>query len=730
VGTWGGGLFRLKDGRFTPYTARHGLAGDRVRTIYQDPEGDLWVGTEGAGLIQLRDGRFGTYTTQDGLPNNQATTVYEDAGGSIWVGTAEGLSQFRNGAFTVYTTKDGLPSNFITSICEDRQGSLWFSTNGGISRFKDGRFTTWTHKEGLSNDRIFAVLADRAGNLWIGTYGGGLNRFRDGHFSVYTTRDGLANNDVLSLFEDRLGSIWIGTLWGGLSRFKDGRFTTWTTKDGLASNHVLSFYEDRAGNLWIGTHGGGLNRFKDGKFATIKTKDGLYDNLAFRIMEDDGGDLWMSGNKGIYRASLKELNDFAEGRITLVNSFSYDESDGMLSRECNGGQPAGCKMRDGRLWFPTVNGVVVVDPRRHNLKPPLVAIEQVILDRETLPAGVAVRIRPGEDDLEVQYTGLSWNRPGQVKFKFQMVGLDRDWVSAGTRRTAYYSHLAPGRYTFRVIADNGDGVWDMGGASLPLVVLPPFYRTWWFIMLALSGVAAALSLIWRLRVAQLERAHTAQQAFARQLIASQESERKRIATELHDSLGQRLVVIKNLALMFLHAPGDNGQTRARIEEISTEASQAIGEVKEISYNLRPYQLDRIGLTKAVEALAKTASAASEVAFSVELDDIDDIFPQESQINFYRIVQESVNNIVKHSQAKQASVRVRRNGERLLLAIRDDGKGFTPGVTHSEPRQGGFGLIGISERAQLLGGKTVIQSAPGQGTAISIEIDSGVLHRGR
>lgn len=251
--------------------------------------------------------------------------------------------------------------------------------------------------------------------------------------------------------------------------------------------------------------------------------------------------------------------------------------------------------------------------------------------------------------------------------------------------------------------------------------LPPFYQTWWFITIAATGSAGLLCLAWRYRVAQFKRAQTAQQAFTRQLIESQESERKRIAAELHDGLGQRLVVIKNLALMVLNSPSKNGDAREQIEEISAEASQAIAEVKEIFHNLRPYQLDRIGLTKAIEAIVRTARSASETVFTAEIDDIDDVFPKHLEINFYRVVQEGVNNILKHSQATEAGVTIKRAPDGLRMTIRDNGKGFTPGAANHDLSRGGFGLIGVTERAQLVGGKLTIHSAPGQGTIISIKI---------
>ncbi len=238
----------------------------------------------------------------------------------------------------------------------------------GLYRFKDGRAVVFT-PTGFPKEAVTPVFGDRAGNLWFSSSSGGLHRWRDGRLTTYSTRDGLFADEVRSLYEDRAGNLWIGGSVGQLSRFRDGHFTTWTPKDGLANLEILSFYEDHAGSLWIGTHGGGLHRFKDGKFAVIKVKDGLYDNLAFQILpdapdtEDGGGNLWMSCNKGIYRTSLRELNEFADGRRTTVNSFAYGVTDGMLTLGCNGARPAGARTHDGRLWFPTLKGVVAVDPR-------------------------------------------------------------------------------------------------------------------------------------------------------------------------------------------------------------------------------------------------------------------------------------------------------------------------------------------------------------------------------
>jgi ligand-binding sensor domain-containing protein/signal transduction histidine kinase len=729
IGTLGNGLFRYKGDQFERYTTKEGLPGDRIVAIYQEPEGDIWVGTDG-GLCQLRAGLFQTYTAQDGLQPDFISTIYEDSAGSLWLGTTNGLNRFKDGQFTAYTAKDGMPAKYIRSICEDGTGALWIGTQGGgLTRFAHGRFTTWTTKDGLANDLILALYADNEGNLWVGT-NDGLQRFREGRFTRYTTADGLADNTIKNLFADQAGNLWMGTQSGGLSRFKDAQFTTWTAKDGLTGKPIASFFEDRNGSLWIGSLDGGLSRFKDGKFANISAKDGLYDNVAFQILadaDDDNANLWMSCNKGIYRVKLKELNEFADGRRPSVTSFVYGNSDGMLSRECNSASPGGWRTRDGLLWFPTTKGLVKIDLKNLNRQPPLLAIERVIVDRLPLPTNQMVQIRPQQENLEIAYTGLSWSRPQQIRFKYQMVGLDRDWVEAGTRRTAYYPHLPPGEYTFTVIADNGEGVWNLEGASLRVIVLPPFYRTWWFTLLAaLAGVSLG-TLMYQIRVRRLTRAKAAQEAFSRQLINSQEQERKRIAAELHDSLGQSLVVIKNLAMMMLY-PSDQETMRQQVQEISSETSRAISEVKEISYNLRPFHLDQFGLTRSIESMIDNVAKACNTKFSADLDHIDGLLAQDEEINFYRIVQESLNNIVKHSGASEASVVIRHGEQDLTMTIKDNGQGFAPATPVTPAQKSGFGLTGIGERTRLLGGEAHIQSEPGQGTVVWIKIPlKGKLH---
>ena len=482
IGTGGGGLDRLQNGRFSSLTRKDGLSGDDVLAIREDREGSLWVGTAGAGLNRLRDTAFTTYTSREGLSSNVVTPIFEDHAGNIWIGTAEGLNRFSGGRFLTYTTQDGLSHNLVFSICEDREGNLWIGTRNGLDRFRDGKFRIYTTKDGLPSDIVVATYADRQGTVWIGTRGG-LSRFGNGKFMTYTTQDGLSNDHVLSLAEDREGALWIGTDGGGLNRYKEGKFTAYTSRDGLSNNVVWTLYEDLEGTLWIGTNGGGLNRLKEGRFTRYGSQEGLFDDTVFRILEDGHGNLWMSSNKGISQVSKRQLQEFAEGRSPSIKSRVYGTSDGMKTRECNGGfQPAGWKTRDGRLWFPTEMGFVVVDPEKlgSNSLPPPVEIERVIVDHQSFNPRSAAQARPGRGELEFQFTAPSFVAPDKIQFRYQLEGFDKTWIEAGARRAAYYTNMPPGKYTFRVMAANSDEVWNEAGASVSLTLQPHLYQTYYF----------------------------------------------------------------------------------------------------------------------------------------------------------------------------------------------------------------------------------------------------------
>jgi signal transduction histidine kinase len=694
--------------------------------LYEDRQDNLWIGTLEQGLYRLQNQFIRSYSTEQGLIDRDTYATYEDPSGALWIGAWHtGLSRFADGKFTGYTMADGLPNELALAMLRDRDGRFWVGTHGGLSIFDHGRFRVPDGPVLPEEAVVQAICQDRHGTLWFGTREG-LARYQDGATRFFTKKDGLAADDTHTILETANGDLWVGG-YGGMTRIHNGEFTRWTGNDGLPSDNIWSFYEDSDRVLWIGTYDGGLVRFKDGKLIGYSMKDGLFDNGVFQILEDAHGYFWISCSRGVYRIKKRDLNAFAAGELKTVASTAYGKIDGMLDTECNGGvEPSGIKTRDGKLWFPTRNGVAVIDPESvaHDPVPPLVMIESSLVDNVPAPVNAPLRIPPSRPNVEISYTAPNFINAAQTHFKYRLEGLDPDWTDAGGRRIAYYSHLPPGDYVFHVIAGNSDGVWNNEGKTLDITVLAPFYETRWFQLLALLTLGLIVAMAWKLRVSQLKQAQAAQQAFSRQLIASQEAERKRIAAEMHDSLGQRLAVIKNLAYLLLRskkgAPADDPDAQT-ITEISDEASSAIAETREISYNLRPFQLDRLGLTKAIEAMIRTTGKASGIRFISDLDNIDDIFPEDLRINFYRIVQESLGNIMKHAQATEVRVRVKRRPENVTLSIEDNGCGFTPDERRPQPSLSGFGLTGMGERARLLGGELKVRSTAGKGTTVSFEI---------
>jgi signal transduction histidine kinase/ligand-binding sensor domain-containing protein len=700
--------------------------------IYEDYENDLWLGTDDHGLERLHEQFIRVYSKELGLVDRNVYPIYQDPAGTIWAGVwSSGLTRFKDGKWTNYTMADGLPNRLVTALATDQEGHFFVGTHGGLVTFVNGKFVRVTNPA-LPDDAVVQVMyRAKDTTMWFGTTNGLFSTSHD-VTKTLTKRDGLASDDVRAILEGWDGSLWVAG-YGGLTQIRNGVLRRWTEQDGLPSDNIRALYEDADHVLWIGTYDNGLARLENGKFKRYSTGDGLFDQGVFQILEDRHGNFWISCNRGIYRVSKIELNRFASGSLSKITSVGYGKIDGMLNIECNGGlSPAGIKTASGQLWFPTQDGIAVIDPEAVpiNKEPPPVLLESALVDRAPVSLQGALVIPAHGENLEIQYTAVTFINSDQTRFKYILEGLDSQWNEVGTRRVAYYGHIPPGKYVFRVLAGNSDGVWNTQGQSLPVIALAPFYRTWWFFTLLVLTAIFLTAMAWSYRLRQLKQAEVTQRAFSQQLIASQESERKRIAADLHDSIGQRLIVINNLALGLMRSTSlstSNGKEAETLKEINSEASLAIEETRGISYNLRPFQLDRLGLNKAIEGLIRSVSQASGIRFSTDLDKIDDLFFEDLRINFFRIVQESLNNIMKHSRATDVKIVLRRSDSLLTLAIEDNGRGFKPANRPAPTGQNGFGLTGMAERARLLGGTLEIRPGQERGTLILVEIPLGEAH---
>lgn len=762
-------LYRLENGEFTAFSAAEGMPKSFVRAIVQDESGVIWLGTETDGLCRFAENLVNCYTKADGLSSSRITGLFidrektlwaatnerginrvtrqaittlskkeglfdsnvypllEDSKGNYWIGAFNALSLYKNGKITNFTAQDGLLYEIVQSLFEDRDGRIWIGSVGGVEYLENGKFVDFTEKLGLpiGDFDFWDIYQTAEGALWFAT-GKGLFKYENGNVSRFTIENGLPSNDVKKILRAADGNFWFGTV-GGLVNFDGERFEVFTEKDGLPGNHVRTIYEDADGLLWIGTYDSGLAVFRDGKFTKITAENGLFSNGVFAILPDEHGNFWMSSNQGIYRVARQQLIDFADGKIPSITSTAFGKSDGMLSVEANGGrQPAGIKASDGRLWFPTQDGVAIVNPEAvaFNPLPPPVVIETVKIENQLLDNfQTAIEIQPGQENLEIVYTGLSFIKPEQIRFRYKLEGLDKDWTDAGERRTAYFPYLPPGNYTFRIAAANSDNVWNETGATLSILVYPPFYRTWWFLALSVLAIGGAAFVVYKIRINQVERARLAQEEFSHRLINAHEAERSRVAAELHDSIGQTLAMIKNRAA-FGSQTEDNTAAKEQLAAITAQTTQAIGEVREISYNLRPYLLENLGLTKAIKSLVHKIEEVHLLTINARIDDVDDVFSSEAEMSVYRIIQESLNNVAKHAEADEAILRVERTNGIVTIKIEDDGRGFDKNAApKTDAEKGGFGLLGIAERVRMLNGSLDIQTAIGSGTKLAIKIQT-------
>lgn len=712
-------LFRIHAGK---HEAIRQFTGS-ISGLYEDREGSIWIGTVNNGLHRVRHVTISLHTSRSGLSLDWVYSILQTRSGAVWVGTwGGGVNRYENGAFRPYRYADGLPSDHVTSLYEDRSGRLWVGTTAGLTYLENGRFRSYVGGDGALQGSVWAIHEDRDNNLWFAT-DTGLVKQQNGRFTRYTSHEGLSNDRVTTLFEDAAGMLWIGTF-QGLTRLNQGDFTSYTQRDGLFGSYVRAIYQDVDGALWIGTYDSGLYRLKNGRLTRYTRRDGLHDNGVFQILEDDTGHLWMGSNRGIYRVRRKELNDFAEGRRRSITSFALGIKDGLATLECNGGrQPAGLKTADGRLWFPTMGGLAVVDPRaiRVTAEPPPVIVEE--FRRSGAEVDVRDRVElPSTSYFEIRYTAPSFIKPEYVKFRYRLAGLDDGWIEAGDRRVASFHRIPPGEYRFEVIAANHDGIWNTQGASVAIVVLPPVYRTWWFIALVIATVTGIATAAYHRHVSGLRREHALQTAFSQRLIDSQERERRRLSNEIHDSLGQDLTIIKMRARLSKERLAGNDAVWKELDEIDLLAEKACVDMKEIAYDLRPYQLDKVGLAKTIEGMVTRAGRTCEIAFTTEIADVDDLFDPAARTHIFRIVQESVSNVIKHSNASHATVTLEKTAESVRIAIHDDGQGFSSQRSEGAgPGGRAFGLMGIRERARILGGDVTVRSAEGAGTSVLVAI---------
>lgn len=746
------GLFQFKVGKLTPIDAGSGLSDNLVESLLIDREGKLWVGTD-AGLNRLRRKTLSAFgQTEDDLGYGTVQGLAEVAPGVIWAGKpSDGLFRGEGRNFnrlmpTGFTR--GTPQ--VNSLLTGNDGSCWVGCSQGLLHFKDPKTSAnETEPLALAGLDVISLADDREGGVWAGTREGSLWRLQEKKWLAHSNP--WHGRPITAIVQDTDGSTWIGTEGDGIYRLKSGMCEHLGKEGaGLLSDLIHTLYLDAHGTLWIGTAGGGLSQYRAGRIKTLTTREGLPDDTISQILEDDSGRLWLGSNRGIACVSRSELDQFGAGKIPAVYPQVFGLAEGMLSEECTGGfYPAGLKTKSGLLWFATLKGVVVANPQAHlaDSPAPTVVIEEVLLDgipvhgfwgqssiipnpaekvegAESEPK--PLRIPPGKHRLELRYTGMSFNAPERVRFRYRLEGLDPDWVEpgdAGTRRTASYSYVPPGDYRFRVIACNSDGIWNQTGADLTLKVLPHFWQAWWFVGLAAIGLLVTVGSSARL----VEKAKGQRRLRHLEQEQALERERARIARDLHDDLGSSLTRISLLSGLAKADKENPRQVEAHMNKISQSAEQTVRALEEIVWAVRP---GSDSLQSLVEYIAHFANELFEGdgGTRCRLDLPHNLpartLPPDVRHNIFLVVKEALTNALKHASAGEVRVQAKVFANALEIIIQDDGLGFDP-VT---PPGGGErnGLGNMRRRAEGIGAKLTVLSAPRKGTTVSLILNFPTL----
>jgi signal transduction histidine kinase/ligand-binding sensor domain-containing protein len=710
-----------------PFTSRPIL---NCRAFFEDREGNRWWSVSNDGIRRFRARQL--EPVNKGI--NLSTTVMSvavDAQQGVWALIGRGVVRITNSAAP---TAALLTNRVVYPV------SLWVEPEAvwvgahrtGLYRLDGERVERFRDEESdpEATFLLSALFRDARGDLLAGSTEG-LFRFAGDKITRVEAADILESGygDFRAFAQDRKGRLYAGLRNGGLL-LREGDLWSTPIQD-LPGEDIAALWCDTDDTLWLGVTSHGLCRLKNGKtFCFETTRLRLPQNI-YGMVEDDLGFLWLTSSEGIFRVSRVQLNAVADGRAEDATVRWFDKSDGMLSAQCTGGQqPVATRSSDGKLWFATTTGLYVIDPAhllQNDLKPNVI-IEEVLVDdrpvwkyplNSSRVTPATLKVPPNNSRLEIHFTALSLTQPQRNRFRYRLAE-HGDWVEANTQRVAYFTRVPAGDYQFKVIACNNDGLWNETGSTLAVTVLPHVWQTLWFRSAAVFCFGLLLFSGYRWRVRGLERERTLQHEFSRALLESQEQERKRIAAELHDSLGQSLLTVKNYATMALKEPTLPEKTQKQLREISDGTSASIEEVRSIARALRPYQLDRFGLTKTLQDTAESVSRAGNLHLKAEIENIDGLFSADAEISIYRIAQESLNNVIKHSRASAARFEIRKVDGIVRVILEDNGVGFDlDGAVNGS--FSGFGLANLRERVRLLGGTLKIETSPGKGTRLAVDI---------
>ncbi len=689
VGTDGSGLHRFRGEEWTVLGREQGLPDGTIRAMMEDREGNLWVGTYLGGLVRLRLGMVSYFGVPEGLVNDIAWAVYQDRSQQIWISTNGGLTCLRrDGTSRSFTTAEGLPNNDVRSVAEDRRGRLWIGTTHGMARFDD---TVSLDPQSLSAVSISpeidqaiirTVLEDSAGNLWITTLGAGAHRLSpSGELRSWTKEEGLPSNEIRAFLEDSAGVFWAGT-GDGLARLDGERFETMSMPS--LQEQIFALHEDQEGALWVGILDGAVARLKDGKLTSFGTVQGLPEQRIHSILTDAHSDLWLTGNDGIFHVTGETVSQVLLGQRTTVDVMALSESHGMRSGECNGmGSSPSLRSGDGRLWFACIGGAAVVSPAQssRNEIVPAVHLQRVLVGDQRLDPDVPAELAPGTRDLEFHFASLSLRAPERNQYRYRLEGFDEDWVESH-QRSVRYTNLDPGKYRFRVLASNDDGVWNEEGAEFNVTLKPAFYQTGLFLILSLVSAALGLRFLHGLRMQHVLRLKLKRHRIA--MLETQISEMERFTYAVSHDLKSPLVTIRGFA-GYAGKGLEKGKTEQvhkdlqKIDHAASKMQLMLDELLELSRSGRVIEEDQevhFGqlareVAELIEGRIHAAGATVVIAENLPIVHGD-------RKRLHQVLQNLIDNAVKFTgdqTAPRIEVGVRHKSGDAVLFVRDNGAGI-------------------------------------------------------
>jgi signal transduction histidine kinase/ligand-binding sensor domain-containing protein len=717
IGTTSLGLIHVKDGQADIFTRTQGLSGNIACSLFEDREGNIWFGSD-RGVDRFRKLPVSTLSTQQGLPHELTRSVVATTDGSMWVATDDGLARWKDARLVVYKERDGLPDSHVHSQYQDADGRLWVSTPRGLAYFANNRFVA---VDGGPSTEIRAMTGDAAGNLWL-LGNKGLERLHRGRFVEHVPWDALGLGEPPQSIVADGGGLWLSSWKGGVSYFKDGKVEkTYRPAPEKEESAVTSLRLDAHGAVWASTGAGGLGRIKDGRITTLTVANGLPCNTIHWSIQDDNGSLWMYMACGLVRVGRDDLMAWIADPSHRVAPQVWGAADGVTLTVMPTAyyNPPVAKGPDGRLWFAGAGEAQIADPAHMstNPVPPPVHIETVSADRKPYAVADGLRLPPLVRDITIEFAALTLVDPKSTRFRYRLEGHDNEWQETVDRRLASYTNLPPGHYRFRVKAANNSGVWNEEGAQLEFSIQPALYQTTWFRVacaVLLIGLAWSGFQLWlHMRIRRLQWQFEA-------TLDARVAERTRIARDLHDTLLQHF---HGLLLQFQAAfnllPDRPRESKQVLAGAIDRAAQAITEGRDAVQGLRASVTETNQLADALRALAVDLATESGHAASarVEAQGTPQALHPLVRDETFRIAGEALRNAFRHADARQIAVEVRYEARQLRVTVRDDGKGIDPEVLRKGGKEGHFGLSGMRERAELVGGKLTVRSSPETGTEV-------------